>query len=343
VFLPTLAGPALGAVVDRLPVRPVLIGTSLAMAGLLLTLLTVESARGLGLLYAVMLGYGVSHVIVDAAEARLLAAALPPAALGAMNGARMSAQEGTKLVAPLAGAGIFAWQGGGAVATLSALALAGSAGLYLLIRPRQPVLSRAVRRPLWTEVADGVRYLRGHRDVRVPVLLASLAMLLAGLGNAAVYSVVETALQRPPAFLGVLGSVQGAGAVLGGLLAGRLMERLGETAFATLGLAVFALGPLAQAVGWLPAVIGGSALVGVGLPWTIVAGMTAVQRHTPTDRLGRVAASATTAMFAPPAIGIPLGALLVSVLDYRIQLTIAAVTALAVAGVNKVPFLYGKR
>jgi MFS family permease len=343
VFLPTLAGPALGAIVDRLPVRPVLIVTNLVMAGLLLTLLTVESAQGLGLLYAVMLGYGVSYVTVDAAEARLLAAVLPPEALGQMNGARMSAQEATKLVAPLAGAGLFAWQGGGAVATLSAVALAGSAALYPLIRPRQPLPARASHRPLWTEVADGVRYLRGHRDIRVPVLVASIAMLLAGLGNAAIYSVVETSLQRPPAFVGVLSSVQGAGSIVGGLLAGRLMERLGETAFAALGIAVFALGPLAQAIGWLPAVIGGSALVGIGLPWTIVAGMTAVQRHTPPDRLGRVAASASTAMFAPPAIGIPLGALLVSVIDYRIQLVTAALAALAVAGVNKGPFLGRKR
>jgi MFS family permease len=337
VFLPTLAGPALGAIVDRLPVRPVLVVTNLAMAGLLLTLLTVESARGLGLLYAVMFGYGVSYVTVDAAEARLLAAALAPEALGRMNGARMSAQEATKLVAPLAGAGLFAWQGGGAVATLSAAALAGSAALYPLVRPRQPFPARASDRPLWTEVADGVRYLRGHRDIRVPVLVASIAMLLSGLGNAAVYSVVETALRRPPAFVGVLSSVQGAGAIVGGLLAGRLMERLGETALAVMGVAVFALGPLAQAIGWLPAVIGGSALVGIGLPWTIVAGMTAVQRHTPADRLGRVAASAGTAMFAPPAIGIPLGALLVSVIDYRIQLVTAALVALAVAVFTRGP------
>jgi MFS family permease len=106
------------------------------------------------------------------------------------------------------------------------------------------------------------------------------------------------------------------------------MQRLGETGFGLLGLAVFALGPLAQAAGWLPAVVAGSALVGVGLPWTVVAGFTAVQRFTPPERMGRVAGSAGTAIFAPPALGIPLGALLVSIVDYRAPLVAMSVIGL---------------
>jgi MFS family permease len=154
----------------------------------------------------------------------------------------------------------------------------------------------------------------------VAPLVGAVAMLLSGLGNAVVYSTVDIGMGRPPAFVGVLSSVQGAGAILGGLLAGRFMQRLGETGFGLLGLAVFALGPLAQATGWLPVVVAGSALVGIGLPWTVVAGFTAVQRFTPADRMGRVAGSAGTAIFAPPALGIPLGALLVSIVDYRVPL-----------------------
>lgn len=103
VFAPVLAGPALGAVVDRLPTRRVLVGTNLTMAGLLLTLLTVHSGRDVWLVYVVMLGYGLSYVLVDAAEARLVTATLPGKALGGLNGNRMSAQESTKLLAPLLG------------------------------------------------------------------------------------------------------------------------------------------------------------------------------------------------------------------------------------------------
>jgi MFS family permease len=147
------------------------------------------------------------------------------------------------------------------------------------------------------------------------VLIASAAMFCSGLGTAALYAVVDRLLHRPPAFLGVLSSVQGGASIVGGLLVGRLLTRLGsELRFAVLGALVFALGPAAQLTGLLPAVLAGSALVGVGLPWTVVAAFTAVQRHTPADLVGRVTGSATTLVFAPPALGIPLGAWLVSVI-----------------------------
>ena len=71
-FVPSLAGPVLGALVDRLPRRPLLVWTSLTLAGLLLLLLAVRSADQLWLLYAVMLGYGVSYVLLDAGEAAIL-------------------------------------------------------------------------------------------------------------------------------------------------------------------------------------------------------------------------------------------------------------------------------
>jgi MFS family permease len=328
VFGPTLVGPVLGAMVDRLPTRALLIGTRLGLAGLLTTLLTVHSAERLWLLYAVMLGYGVSHVLVDAAEARLLTQALPPAALGATNGARMSAQEATKLLAPLAGAALFAWAGGGAVAVTAAAALVVSAVLYALVRT-DAVPLKEPRRRLGSETWEGPRFLSREPRVRTPVLVAAIAMAASGLGSAAIYAVVVAGLHRPPAFVGVLSSVQGAGAIVGGLVTGRLLRRWGETRVAVVGAAVFALGPALQAMGWLPAVVAGAAVVGVGLPWTVVAGLTAVQRHTPEPLLGRVAATANTVVFGPVALGIPVGAAIVGATDYRVPLLVSALLALS--------------
>jgi MFS family permease len=330
VFAPTLVGPVLGALVDRAAVRTLLVSTNLGMAALLLTLLTVEEAGQMWRIFAVMMAYGVSHVLVDAAEARLIVDALPADRLGGLNGLRMSTQEATKLLAPLIGAGLFVWAGGPAVAALAAGALVIGAALYLLVRSDQPAQPERVRSPMWTEVAEGVRFLLRQPRVRMPVAIAATAMFFAGLGNAAIYSVVDEALRRSPAFVGVLSSIQGGGAIVGGLMSGRLIDRRGETALATVGIAVFALGPMAQATGWLPAVLLGSAMAGVGLPWTVVAGLTAVQRHTAPAMVGRVAASANTLVFGAPALSIPLGALLVSILDYRIPLVVAAVACMIV-------------
>jgi hypothetical protein len=46
--------------------------------------------------------------------------------------------------------------------------------------------------------------------------------------------------------------------------------------------------------------------------------------------LGAVNGSATTLVFAPPALGLPLGALLVSTVDHRIPLVISAGLTLGV-------------
>ena len=164
------------------------------------------------------------------------------------------------------------------------------------------------------------------------MLIASVAMLASGVGTAAIYAIVDQSLNRPPAFVGVLSSVQGAGAIIGGLAAGRLLERFGETAIAAVGAIMFSLGPMAQAIGVIPSVLAGSALVGIGLPWTVVAALTAIQRHTPHEMVGRVAGAGTTLVFAPPAVGIPVGALLVTVLDYRIPLVIGGVACAADRG-----------
>jgi MFS family permease len=130
IYLPSLAGPLFGALADRSSRRTLLIRTCLITAAALLTLLAVHGPGRLWLIFAVMLGYGAALAIVDAAEAALLPAALPAAALGTVNGLRMSAQEGVKLLAPLAGAALFTLAGAPPVITLSATLLATSALLY---------------------------------------------------------------------------------------------------------------------------------------------------------------------------------------------------------------------
>src|SRR5689334_4372721 len=116
VYLPSLFGPLLGTLADRLPRQRLLVWANLATAAAVLTLLMLRSAGGLWILFAVMLVYGVCHVVLDAGEAALLPASLADKALGRLNGLRMSAREGMKLLAPVAGAGLFVWVGGSAVA-----------------------------------------------------------------------------------------------------------------------------------------------------------------------------------------------------------------------------------
>jgi len=346
----------------------VLLTTNLVLAALLVTLGAVDDAGDVWHIFAVMLAYGVSYIVVDAAEARLVVAAVPRDALGTLNGFRLGTQEATKLVAPLVGAGLFVVAGGPAVAMLAAGCLAIGAILYLFV-PARPQAAPAApaphpgpateagqatgaaqatgagrateadqaggRRRVWTDIAAGLRYVRSQPLVWRPVIVASVVMIASGVATAGLYGVVAEALHRPPAFLGVLSSIQGGAAIVAGLVVGWLMARFkGEAPVALLGAGVFALGCLAHATGWLPATLVGSALVGLGLPWTVVAALTAVQRHTPAAMLGAVTGSASMLVFAPPALGLPLGAGLVSAVDYHVPLVLA--TGLAVGVVVQV-------
>ncbi|MFD0517271.1 MFS transporter [Paractinoplanes durhamensis] len=134
IYAPTLGAPWLGTLADRLPRRPLVIGTDVLLAAIMLTLLAVSSVREVWLIYVVLLARGLSYVLNDAAETAILPSALPPGRLGDVNGWRASAQEGMKLIAPLAGAGLYAWSGPVPVVLLAAVAPLIAAGCYALLR-----------------------------------------------------------------------------------------------------------------------------------------------------------------------------------------------------------------
>lgn len=322
VFAPTLAGPVLGALVDRLPRKAVLIATNVGLAAVLTALFTVHSRGQVWVVYAVSLAYGTSYVLLDAGESALLPSALPDELLAQVNGVRMSAQEGTKLIAPLAGAGLYTVAGGRAVAVLTAACLLVSAALYAGVRA-----TTTGERPKRSK-GDAWRYLFAHH--RAPVVLAAVALAVSGFGDASGYAVVVDLMGLPTAYVGVMSAAQGAGSILGGLFTGRI-KNLGPT-----GAAVFAAGVALKSVPWLPANLAASVVIGVGLPWTVVAAYTALQRGTPHDLLGRVSATATTLIFGPVALAIPLGSGLLSALGF-VPVRILAVAVIGYAALMAGP------
>jgi MFS family permease len=298
VYLPTLAGPALGAIVDRVHRQRLLITANLSLAVIYAALFAVRTREQLWILFAVMLCKGIAHVLNDSGESALLPAALPAEKIPALNGLRMSAREGMKLVAPLAGAGLFTLAGGAAVVAISIAALGVSVILYALVRPiRKPVAAARGR------ARDGVRYLLRHRDLRRLVLISALAASTSGFATATVYRMLTVDKGLDPAFLGVLSSAQGAGSIAGGIVAGRMSVHFG-----LLGSAIFGTGMAMWFLPSVPLMVAGSVVAGIGLPWTVVAAMSAVQLWTPHDMLGRVSATSTTIIFAPIAFAIPAGA-----------------------------------
>lgn len=331
MWAPTLVGPLLGTVADLMPRKPLLIWCNLALAALLAALFAVDSAGRVWIVFGVLFVYGAGGVVQDAAEAALVATAVDARLLGDFNGLRMTANEGMKLVAPLAGAGLYTRFGGPAVALLDALTFVLAAGVFALLRVREEKPARQPPGAWLTGTAEGVRRLRDTPAVRPLVLAAALTLLLAGFNGAMSFAVVDRGLGREPAFLGLLSAVQGAGSVATGLLAGPLLRRLPERRFGAAGIALFAVGLALRAVPYDAPVLAGSLAVGLGLPAVLIAAMTAVQREIPPAVLGRTAATAGTVMFAPNAVALALGAGLLTVVPFTAVLPAAGAGALLTA------------
>ncbi|WIM98102.1 MFS transporter [Actinoplanes oblitus] len=179
----------------------------------------------------------------------------------------------------------------------------------------------------WGSVRAGVEAL-WREPVRTPVVVAAVAIAVSGLTNAAVLSHLVEGLHRPSTQLGILSSVQGAGSIVGGFLVGRLLARLRAARVAALGAGLFAVACVAWSLPWWPAMLTGSALTGLGLPWTLIAGITAIQTGTPDHLLGRAAATGNMVMFGPITLAIPLGSAL-SQLGSRPPLLLGAGVVLA--------------
>ncbi|MEV8586068.1 MFS transporter [Streptomyces sp. NPDC051180] len=329
LWAPVLLGPLLGTLADRTRRRPLLVALNAAMAVLLPLLLWVESADRVWLLFAVLLLYGAQGTVHEAAEQALVADVVDDGRLGAFNGWRMTAGESAKLIAPLVAAGLFARYGGGPVVLLDAASFAVAALVFALMPVREAQPARPAARHWWRETAEGVRLLRASPVLRPLVATGAVTMLLAGVNGAAVHAVVDRGLGHPPAYAGVLYAVQGAGSVLAGLLTGPLLRRVPERTLAAAGLGLFALAAGVRALPYVPTALAASAVIGLGLPWVLVAVVTAVQREAPAEAVGRVAATAHTLVLAPNAAALALGAGLVALLDVRILLPLLAVAGLA--------------
>lgn len=166
-------------------------------------------------------------------------------------------------------------------------------------------------------MAAGFQHLRGVPLLAQVTIVTACAFSVIGLSETATFAVIAQGLHRPPAFLGVLSSVQGAGAIAAGLVMPPLLRRLGTARMIGVALAGFALGALACTTTSLPLVLAGAVADGAGLLWLVAGSATAIQRHTPPRLQGRATAAWTAAIITPQTLSIAAGAAAISYASYR--------------------------
>jgi MFS family permease len=317
----SLLAPLGGLVVDRVRKRPLMIATHLALAAVMCLLLFVHDRSDVWLLYVVTALYGLGGDIFGAARSAMLKAMLPDELLAEANGALQSLREGLRLVAPLAGAGLYAAVGGPAVALVDAATFVLSAGTLVALRFVEPPPAPREHHFL-RELSAGMSHIARTPILRQLTIGLAAALLVAGFGETLIFAVTANGLHRSPAFIGVIDSFQGVGAIAGGLTSAALLRRVGDLRVAGIGVALFGGGVAFWLAPNVVTVCAGTAVAGVGIVWAVVAIATAYQRRSPAQVQGRVAAAANMLFSVPQTISIAVGAILVSVLDYRVELLI---------------------
>ena len=333
--VPALLAPLAGLLADRLPRKRLLVTANLTGAAILLPLLAVHDTGQVPVIYTVMFLYGCLHLVIEPAQSALLVSLLPTDLLAEANALLRTVRESLRLLAPLAGAGLYALSGGAAVAALDAATFLGAAALLLALRVPDPTPQPAHRtagalRHWAREISAGFQHLTYQPMLRRVVLATTVLALVLGFSESTGYAVLDRGLHRPPEFLGVLQAAQGCGAILGGLGCTAALRRFGEIHVASAAFLAWAAGAALAAVPILGVVLTGRISSGAGLTVLSIALLTLLQRTTPDQLQGRVYAGFEVTTTVPQTASIALGAYLIGVLDYRLLLLIeAAVVVIA--------------
>jgi len=323
MVVPALFAPLYGMYIDRVRRKPLLVWGNVVSALMVLPLLLVADAGDVWVIYVVAFLYGISFIVLPAGLNGLLKEMIPGDLLVEANSSVQTTKEGFRLIGPLVGAALFGLFGGGVVAVVDSLSFV-VAALIIASIPLQESLPQRTEQHWWREMTGGIMHLVHEPILRHTLVAFALMLIVLGFTEASIYAVLDF-FGKPPTFAGVVVTVQGVGAIAGGVTAARWVRRLGEAGSVTVGMALLAIGlAIVALTSTLWVTLAAVAVLGYSLPMTFIAFMTMLQRRTPHPLMGRVSAAVETVMGGPQAVSLAVGALLVTLLDYHVIFAIMA-------------------
>lgn len=326
--IPALLAPFLGLLADRVSRKLLVVATNAVLVPVVLSLLFVREAGDVWIVYGVILVYGAAGYLTAAAQSGIIRGMLRDEQLAAGNGTLSTIDNAFRLLAPLIGTALYVGIGPHAVVVMTASVFGVAAAVFAALPvARQPVPREKDAGGILSELGAGFAQLWRVTDLRMLTLAIVIAFGATGLLNVVVFPILDS-LRVDPALIGVLVPVQGAGAVVGGILSARMVTRLGEARAAALGMALLGVGTACLLVPVFAIAVAGMVVMGLGIPVTVVAFVTLRQRVTPDHLQGRTAAAGNVAFNLPQTALSVAGAGLLAIVDHRLLL-IATVVAVA--------------
>ena len=186
-------------------------------------------------------------------------------------------------------------------------------------------------------VADmkfGIRYLYEHKILRRLVVTTSVIGVCYSMGTATMVLFVINELELPKKLFGVVLTIQGVGAILGGIVAPKLSKKFGRTPIMTFGIVASSLVLLGQ--GLAPNIYIFVALATFGSftisQWNILL-MATYQTVIPNELYGRIHGTRRTIVWGM----MPFGSLIGGVLAHhslRLPMYVGGVVATVIAGLS---------
>jgi len=285
-----LTGPIAGALVDRLPLRTVLIVSNLGRAAT--TAAMVLAGSWPALLALVFLGGLVDGFFKPAKQAALQAMTEPGGRLAA-NGISHAINQSAKIIAPALGGAALALTVPDSVflanAAVSLAAALLCASLPRLIRP-----APETREAVFASIAAGLRLVRGTPALRTALTLMALGFFAMFFYDTLIPPLTRALGLSETAF-GLSMAAVGAGGVLGAVALGSWPRDARPFRLIALGtgvgaLTIGALG-LAEMAGWrigLLPFLGLFFVTGAATALSVVPTRTIIQNETPPERIGLV-------------------------------------------------------
>jgi MFS family permease len=312
-----------GALADRLDRRRTMALVNLARVVLIggLAVLVAAEHEGLWALYLVGFGLGVGETMFDTAAQSIVPTIVSDRDQLAASNGRLYAVEITanQFVGPPLG-GLIA-------AASTAVALTGSAVAYLLaalvlttlvgsFRPERTGPPTRMR----SDIAEGLRYLRGHRVLRTLGLCVGLSNLASNALMAVLplYVIEPGPMGLSGAGFGLLLTAFAAGSVAAAPIVARVQRRLGTTRALLVVLSLFPVMSVVPALtaGVWPVAAAFLVAGAVNVIWNVIT-VSLRQRIVPDHLLGRVNASYRLLAWGTMPFGAGLGGLLGETIGLR--------------------------
>lgn len=294
-------GSVAGVYADRWDRRRTMVAADLARAGVLLLLLALPARGGLWLVYLVAAAQTSIAQFFLPASGALLPHVVGDAQLLPANALRAIMDNVARVVGPALGGALLGSLGLGGVVLVDAASFLCSAGLIALVRvwvasssaqaPASPGAARAGARwhALWREWVDGLGVVRRDRTLTALFAVWGLTMLAQGFLSTLWVPFVRGVLHGDAPLLGWIGTAQGIGGIIGGLVVGRAGTVAHPRRFIIAGSAAAGLLLLAMInARAIPLILLLSVGVGVPVLLSDVSMDTSLQRGTADAYRGRV-------------------------------------------------------